>query len=87
MKLNQIDDIHKLDKNNDVIEAFNTSQIDQMEWWMIWNWWPYATNSMYVIHIVAFGPYQYWKCGWNVKLVKINDRYQMLQNAIDGMDE
>lgn len=31
MKLNQIDDIHKLDKYNDVIEAFNTSQIDQME--------------------------------------------------------
>jgi hypothetical protein len=31
IKLNQIDDIHKLDKNNDVFEAFNTSQIDQME--------------------------------------------------------
>jgi hypothetical protein len=34
IKLNQIDDIHKLDKNNDVIEAFKSSQIDQMEWWM-----------------------------------------------------
>ncbi len=31
IKFNQIDDIHDLDKNNDVIEAFNTSQIDQME--------------------------------------------------------
>jgi hypothetical protein len=31
IKLNQIDDIHKLDKNNDVLEAFNTNQIDQME--------------------------------------------------------
>jgi len=29
IKLNQIDDIHKLDKNNDVIEAFNVSEIDQ----------------------------------------------------------
>jgi hypothetical protein len=37
-------------KNNDVLEAFDTSQIDQMEWWMIWNWWPYATNCMHEIH-------------------------------------
>jgi hypothetical protein len=31
IKLKQIDDIHKLVKNNDVLEAFDTSQIDQME--------------------------------------------------------
>jgi hypothetical protein len=31
IKLNQIDGIHQLDKNNDVIELVNTSQIDQME--------------------------------------------------------
>jgi hypothetical protein len=31
IKLNQIDDIHNLDKNNDVLKAFDTSQIDQME--------------------------------------------------------
>jgi hypothetical protein len=31
IKVNKIDDIHELEKNNDVIEAFNTSQIDQME--------------------------------------------------------
>jgi hypothetical protein len=50
IKLNQIDDIHKLYKNNDVFEAFDSSQIDQMEWWMIWNSWPYATNCMNEIH-------------------------------------
>ncbi len=31
IKLNQIDNIHKLAKKNDVLEAFDTSQIDQME--------------------------------------------------------
>ncbi len=43
----------------------------------------YVWNS----HIVEIGPHQYWRCGWNLKLVKTNDSYQILENEIDGMDE